>query len=424
MRTLYTLLLILLIPLVLARLLWRSRALPAYRQRIGERFGHVPPASAGIAVWVHAVSVGETLAALPLIRRLVEQHGTGRVWVTTTTPTGSARVTEALGNQVRHSYAPYDLPGAVARFIDRARPERIVIMETELWPNLFRAAQRRGIPLLIANARLSPRSFAGYGRVRGFARATLGDCALIAAQSEADAGRFRALGAPAQRVVAAGNLKFDQPVPDAQVAAGLALRRELGTQRPVWIAASTHEGEEGIALAAHRVLLQAHADALLILVPRHPQRFDAVARLVTQSGLTCTRRSAGETSQVSGLRSQVFLGDSMGEMFTYLAAADIAFVGGSLVPVGGHNVLEPAALGLPVLFGPQMHNFIHARDALLDAGAARGVTAPTLAPVLAELFDSAGTRHEMGAAGRAAVARNQGALARVLAFIDELTPAD
>lgn len=428
MRAFYTLLLTLLTPVVIARLLWRSRALPAYRRRIGERFGHVSPAPGGVAVWVHAVSVGETLAALPLIRSLVEQHGAGRVWVTTTTPTGSARVAAALGDQVRHSYAPYDLPGAVARFIARARPARIVIMETELWPNLFHAAQRRRIPLLIANARLSPRSFAGYGRVRGFARATLEDCTLIAAQSEADAERFRALGAPAQRVVAAGNLKFDQPVPEAQVTAGHALRAALGAQRPVWIAASTHEGEEAIALSAHLALLRTHPDALLILVPRHPQRFDAVARLVTQSGLTCIRRSSGGTSDassgVSRLPSPVFLGDTMGEMFAYLAAADIAFVGGSLVPVGGHNVLEPAALGLPVLFGPQMHNFVHARDALLDAGAARCVEQATLATTLGELFADNASRRAMGVAGRETIVRNQGALARVLALIDGLTPAD
>lgn len=424
MRALYTLLLFLLTPLVIARLLWRSRALPAYRRRMAERFGYVPPAPGGVAVWVHAVSVGETLAALPLIRALVAQHGVGRVWVTTTTPTGSARVIEALGDQVRHSYAPYDLPGAVARFLARTRPVRIVIMETELWPNLFRAARRRRIPLLIANARLSPRSFAGYGRVRGFARATLGDCACIAAQSEADAERFRALGAPAARVSAMGNLKFDQPVPAEQVSAGQALRAQLGAQRPVWIAASTHETEEAAALDAHRELLRTYPEARLILVPRHPQRFAAVAQLIEKMGFALLRRSemAAAPDSTPDSAPAVLLGDTMGEMFTYLAVADIAFVGGSLAPVGGHNVLEPAALGLPVLFGPHMHNFVQARDALLDAGAARSVTETTLAPTLDELFAAADTRHDMGAAGRAAVTRNQGALARVLALIDGLTP--
>jgi len=413
MRLLYTLLLYLITPLVLLRLLWKSRLQPEYRRRIGERFGLVEPAAAGVAVWVHAVSVGESLAALPLIEQLIRQHGEGRVWVTTTTPTGSERVSAALGQRVRHSYAPYDLPGAVARFLARARPRQVVVMETELWPNLFRAIRRRGLPLLVANARLSPRSFRGYSRLRRSIAGVLADCSEVAAQSEADAERFRSLGAP--RVSVMGNIKFDMSVPEEQLKLGQDLRAALGVSRPVWIAASTHEGEEQAALDAHRELLKQRPDSALILVPRHPQRFDEVAKLVERSGLTGARRSQAAPDG----RTQVFLGDSMGEMFAYFAAADVAFVGGSLVAVGGHNVLEPAALGLPVLFGPHMHNFVAARDLLLQhqAAVAIGDTAGLAAELIA-LFGDAARRARMGQAGQAAVAANRGALRKLLQLLE------
>ncbi|WP_020647980.1 lipid IV(A) 3-deoxy-D-manno-octulosonic acid transferase [Solimonas variicoloris] len=425
MRALYTVLLYLLTPFVLLRLLWRSRELQAYRQRWGERFGFVAPPPEPIAVWVHAVSVGETLAALPLIRALVARHGEGRVWVTTTTPTGSERVRSALGAQVRHSYAPYDLPDVVARFLARVRPAKVVVMETELWPNLLRATAARGIALTIANARLSPRSLRGYSRVAGFARATLADVAHIAAQSEADAQRFRALGAPEARVSVMGNIKFDQTIPEAQLALGAWLRercsgRPAGT-RSIWIAASTHEGEDEILLAAHRELLRTDAQALLMLVPRHPQRFDAVGRLAEKSGFSVQRRSALGAPGAEGdvLTAQVLLGDSMGEMYAYFAAADVAFVGGSLVPVGGHNVLEPAALGLPVLFGPHMHNFVQARDLLLDAQGGIQISANSLPESLRVLLRDERRRHEIGDAGRRVVDANRGALQRLLQQIGE-----
>ncbi|MDR3416879.1 MAG: lipid IV(A) 3-deoxy-D-manno-octulosonic acid transferase [Nevskia sp.] len=412
MRLLYTLLLYLITPLVLLRLLWKSRLQPEYRRRIGERFGFVPAGET--AVWVHAVSVGESLAALPLIEQLIRRHGEGRVWITTTTPTGSARVVASLGSRVRHSYAPYDLPAAVARFLDRARPRQVVVMETELWPNLFRAVRKRGIPLIVANARLSPRSYRGYGRLRGAIAGVLGDCREVAAQSEADAERFRSLGAP--RVSVMGNIKFDMALPEEQLQRGRELRLRLGAQRPVWIAASTHDGEEQAALSAQAELLQRLPDCALILVPRHPQRFDEVARLVERSGLRWGRRSRAEPDA----GTQVFLGDSMGEMFAYFSAADLAFVGGSLVPVGGHNVLEPAALGLPVLFGPHMHNFVAARDLLLERGAGVQLAdAAALAPALQALFGEPAQRTRMGEAGRAAVAANRGALDRLLRLLDE-----
>lgn len=413
MRLFYTTLLYLLTPIVLLRLLWRSRELRGYRERIGERFGFVPRPPAGIAVWVHAVSVGESLAALPLIRQLVERHGRGRVWVTTTTPTGSERIQAALGDQVFHSYAPYDLPGAVRRFLDRARPAQVVIMETELWPTLFRQLRRRRIPLTIANARLSPRSFKGYSRVAGFARDVLGDVSQVAAQSALDAERFTTLGAP--RVRNLGNLKFDIEPPEKQIAEGHALRERLGRERRVWIAASTHEGEESAALDAHLSIRQTMPDALLLLVPRHPQRFDEVARRIEKTGLKFERRSALSDPAACA----VLLGDSLGEMWMYLAASDLAFVGGSLVPVGGHNVLEPAALALPVLFGPHMHNFLPARELLLGAGAARELAGgEELAAAVTTLLTDTASRARMGQAGSRAVLANRGALERLLQLLD------
>ena len=422
LRLVYALLLYLAAPFVLLRLLWKSRLQPAYRRRIGERFG-VVPRSDGVAVWVHAVSVGETLAAVPLIEALIGRHGERRVWVTTTTPTGSERVLAAFGTRVHHSYVPYDLPDAVARFLTRVRPQRALIMETELWPTLFRACAQRGIPLMIANGRLSVRSFRGYGRFRSFFAEVLNDCAIIAAQSAADRERFLALGTAASKVADAGNIKFDVDPPMARLVQGRELRCRLGTQRPVWIAASTHPGEESAAVRAHQRVLQRFADAALILVPRHPQRFDEVLRSLQGSGLQVSTRSAladaGTPDELAGV--QWLFGDSMGEMFMYLAMADVAFVGGSLVPIGGHNVLEPAAIGLPVLFGPHMSNFVAARDLLLQAGAAQQVVdADGLASALIRLFADAEQRRSMGQAGEAAVTANRGAKQRLLDLIEAL----
>lgn len=420
MYRLYTLLLILITPWVLLRLLWRSLRQPAYRLRIHERFGDVTAPAEPIAVWVHAVSVGESLAALPLIRQLVARHGPRRVWVTTTTPTGSDRINDLLGDQVLHSYAPYDLPWVVSRFLDRVRPRQAVVMETELWPNLFRALRERNIALTIANARLSPHSYQGYSRVREFARRVLADTTLIAAQSALDAAHFEALGA--RRVEIMGNLKFDIEPPADQVQAGQRLRMLLGADRPVWVAASTHEGEEAAALTAHARVREWLPNALLILVPRHPQRFDEVARLLQRRNFAHLRRSgldlhAGPASPDAG---SVLLGDSLGEMWMYLAAADVAFVGGSLGSSGGHNILEPAVLERPVMFGPSMHNFAQARELLLSTGAAREITQiDSLPRLLIDWLRDPVLRTRMGKAGRRAVAMNRGALARLLERLDE-----
>ena len=411
MRWLYTFLLYLLAPFVLLRLLWRGLQLRDYWYRWNERFGFVTRPEQDVAVWVHAVSVGESLAALPLIRALIERHGERRVLVTTMTPTGSARVREALGDKVLHTYVPYDLPDAVARYITRMRPQQVVVMETELWPNLFRALAKRKIPLTIANARLSPRSFKGYSRFRDSISGVLADCTRIAAQSEADAKRFRSLGAHFRKISVMGNIKFDMLLPEAQIAQGHALRDGA----PTWIAASTHEGEEDAALTVHREVIKTFPNARLILVPRHPQRFDAVEKLIQKTTLTFQRRSTLDGAMPS---AQVLLGDSMGEMFMYFSMADVAFVGGSLVPIGGHNVLEPAALGLPVLFGPQMHNFLPARDLLLEVVAAEQVANDAkLAYAVLSLFRDPARAKTMGEAGQKAVAANRGALNKLLVLL-------
>jgi 3-deoxy-D-manno-octulosonic-acid transferase len=388
---------------------WRN---PAYRGRVSERFGYIPRQPDGIAVWVHAVSVGEVMAAMPLIRALIAQHGPRQVCVTTTTPTGSAQVRTQLNDDVLHFYAPIDVHSVVLRFLNRLQPRQVVIMETELWPTLFRRLRMRGIPLHIVNARLSPRSVTGYGRVRGFTHSVLADVTLVAAQSEGDAARYRQLGAP--RVQTLGNLKFDiAPNPD-QCQAAETIKTRWG-HRPVWIAASTHEGEESAALRVHQRLLQRWPDAVLLLVPRHPPRFDGVQAQIEASGLSWARRSQAD---LIAPPPSVLLGDSMGEMWWYLSLADIAFVGGSLVPIGGHNVLEPAVLGRPVLFGPHMHNFEFARDLLLRAGGAEQVAdEAALLTALETAFADVTHCQAMGAAARACLVPHQGALQRTLAAL-------
>lgn len=413
MRGLYSLLLYLGLPLVLARLYWRGRRAPEYRRRWGERLGFVEPLPGAGGIWIHAVSVGETRAALPLARALRERYPQAPLLITTTTPTGSRQVRDAFGETVAHVYAPYDLPDAVNRFLDRTRPRLGVIMETELWPNLFYACELRGIPLIVANARLSERSARGYARFAGLSRQTLARTAVIAAQAEADAARFRALGAP--RVQVTGNLKYDLTLPEDLAECGAELRRALGVNKPILIAASTHAGEEEPVLDAFAELRRTRPELRLVLVPRHPERFAGVAELCAGRGLRVIRRSEGRPCDPA---TDVFLGDTMGELLLFFAAADVAFVGGSLVEVGGHNVMEPALLGLPVLFGPHMFNFADASRQLLEAQAAWQVAdAAELAATAAGLFAAPARRQAAGRRGRQVVENNRGALAALLAII-------
>lgn len=420
MRYLYTVLFYLALPGVLARLWWRGRRAPDYRLRWGERFGYCAPVPDG-CIWLHAVSLGETRAALPLIRALRERYPQRPLLVTTTTPTGSRQVRQSLGDSVHHCYLPYDLPGAIARFLVRTRPALGVVMETELWPNLFHACAAASIPLVVANARLSERSVRGYAWLPGLTRDTLACISLIAAQSEADAHRFAQLGMDPARLRITGNIKYDLSLPSGLRAQGAELRRSLFGERSVWIAASTHQGEDEQILTAFDTLRTAFPDLLLVLVPRHPERFDEVAGLCRARGLRLIRRSEQRACRRD---TQVFLGDSMGELLLFYAAADVAFVGGSLVPSGGHNVLEPALLGVPVVFGPHMFNFTEAAGHLLAAGGAWQVAdAAALAACVAGLLADGILRSRAGGSGRRAVVANRGALARLFECVEtELKP--
>ncbi len=423
-RIFYSVVLYLLLPVVLARLAWRGVRNRGYWHRWGERFGFFSVPELHEPIWIHVVSVGEVLAAAPLIRELLARYPRHSLVVTTTTPTGSERVQALFGDQftgqsggrVFHVYFPYDLPNVVQRFLDKIRPRLALMMETELWPNLFRQCARRRIPLLVVNARLSARSAAGYGRLGGLIRETLGDITLIAAQNEADAERFRDLGACTGGVTVMGNLKFDQRIPGDLDDRAEVLRRELGVSRPVWIAASTHEGEDGQVLDAFFRLRESFPDALLLLVPRHPERFARVEALVRKQGYGVVLRSEGKPCDA---QTGVFVGDTLGELLLFYAVADVAFVAGSLVPVGGHNMLEPAALGVPVVFGPHLFNFSEISRGLLESGAARRIeNSEQLAAVVGELLGDAALRAEMGEAGRKLVAENRGALDRLLGLLE------
>ncbi len=415
-RRLYSFLLSASLPLAYGRLLWRSRHAPAYRQRWPQRLGFSTPGPPG-GVWLHAVSVGEVNAALPLIDALRQAHPDLPLLVTTTTPTGSQQLLARVGDRVAHCYLPYDLPGAVGRFFRRQRPRLGIIMETELWPNLYAAAAAANVPLLLANARLSPRSARRYARWPRLARQTLARLAAVGTQTAADGERLIALGLPRERLTVTGNLKFDAAAADP--AAGLALRQRLGSARPAWLAASTHAGEEAAALAAHRAVRVRHPDASLILAPRHPQRFAEVARLCREQDWSTALRSADD-----GRPCTVYLADSLGELPSLMAAADVVFVGGSLgsspSATGGHNLIEPAQIGKPSLFGPHMHNFSELREWVLAAGAGRQVTDETdLGEQLATLLADAPLRARMGQAALTLVARHRGATARTLALIEQ-----
>jgi 3-deoxy-D-manno-octulosonic-acid transferase len=419
LRFLYLLSVYLAAPLVSALLLWRGLRDRSYRQDFRERFGFGatrPPQG----VWLHAVSVGEVQACAPLVRALAERHPDLPLTVTTFTPTGAQRARTLFGSRAQVRYVPFDLPGAVRRFFARVQPRLAVIFETELWPNLYRECARRRVPLVLASARLSARSVSRYARVGTLFRDTLARTALIAAQGAGDAERFRALGADPASTHITGNLKFDFELPSGTVERGQALRRRYAANRPLWVAGSTRPGEEPIVIAAQRQLRTQQPQALLVLAPRHPQRFPEVATALTQAGVSFRRRSQPEDA-VADASCEVLLLDALGELLDFYAAADVAFVGGSLVPLGGHNLLEPAALGVPILTGPHYANSEAVARLLLTDGAAEVVRDPQeLATRAAALLADPAARARMGAVGRAVVDSNRGALLKLLALIEPL----
>jgi len=414
-RLTYNILFTLILPLIIVRLLWRSVKAPAYARRWAERFGlakldAVQRGNRGRWLWVHAVSVGESIAAAPLIRKLRAQHPELPIVVTTMTPTGSERVREMFGSDVCHVYAPYDHPVAVTNFLRRFQPHTLVIMETELWPNIIHYTKAAGGRVIVANARLSEKSARGYEKFPKLGKPMLQQIDCVAAQAENDALRFKRLGVAQEQLQITGSIKFEIDVPDTLVEQRAALADLIEGDRPILIAASTREGEEVKVLLAYKACLSKIPDLLLVLVPRHPERFRAVAKLVQERGLTLVKRS--EDAAVSEL-CNVFLGDSMGEMLSYFSISAVAFVGGSLVPTGCHNVLEPAALGLPVLVGPSQFNFQTICEQLEEAGALRSVAdEQALANAIMLLFADADLRQRMGDAGRAVIQENRGALQR------------
>ncbi|MGR4040690.1 lipid IV(A) 3-deoxy-D-manno-octulosonic acid transferase [Pseudomonas sp. JDS08PS003] len=420
-RTLYTALFYLGLPLVAIRLWLRSRKAPAYAKRIGERFSLGLPAMQTGGIWVHAVSVGESIAAAPMIRALLARYPQLPITVTCMTPTGSERIQALFANEprIQHCYLPYDLPCAAARFLDRVQPKLAVIMETELWPNHIDQCARRGIPVALANARLSERSAKGYGRFARLTAPMLGQMSLFAVQTEAEAERFRQLGARPETVEVTGSIKFDLSIDSQLLERARALRQQWqAMERPVWIAASTHEGEDAVVLDAHRQLLASYPNALLILVPRHPERFNSVFELCQQQGFATVRRSSGEPVSAT---TSVLLGDTMGELLFLYALADSAFVGGSLVANGGHNLLEPAALAKPVISGPHLFNFLEIAAMLREAGALQEVDdAEGLAVAVQRLFELPRDAQKMAEAGLKVLKANQGALQRLLEGLDRL----
>ncbi|GJM11276.1 MAG: 3-deoxy-D-manno-octulosonic acid transferase [Lysobacteraceae bacterium] len=415
MRTIYTLVMYVLTPVILYRLAARGLKAPAYFARWKERFGWFKAPDMQGSIWVHTVSVGEFNTAIRLIRTLMEAHPDRTFVVTTVTPTGSERVCKVMGDKVFHVYLPYDLPAAVGRFLDRIQPAIGVVMETEIWPNLFFACQRRNIPVVVANARLSERSLRGYRPVRKLAAMALNCATAVAAQTRLDAQRLLALGGRPRILKVAGSLKYEMDIAPDLIDQGQAMRQQWGEDRFVFVAASTHEGDEAPAIEAFEALKKVAPNALMVLVPRHPERFDAAFERCAAAGFLCQRRSV----RLADASTDCFIVDTMGELLLFYTTADVAFVGGSFARIGGHNVMEASILSVPVLIGPHTFNFSELNQKLLEAGGALQFAAPEeLASALVQLNKDKRLREQMGIAGRNLVLAHQGAARRVTLMVE------
>ena len=417
LRGLYSAVLYLLLPVTVYHLIWRGFRQRAYLLRWHERYARYGAAAVAEAdghLWVHAVSVGEVNAAAPLINALLRHRPQRRVLVTTITPTGSERVKALWGERVAHVYLPYDLTGAVGRFLRHYRPQVALIVETELWPNLLFACRDHGVPAYLVNARLSERSLRGYRVLRPLIGRALRTLRRVAAQSEGDAARFVRLGARDEQVAVFGNLKFDTRV-DVGVDDFARILRGRNPGRPVWIAASTHPDEEALVLAIDRRLRARRPDLLMLWAPRHPERFRPVTQLAIESGLQVATRTLTLLPETD---DAVFVIDTLGELMLFYACADVAFVGGSLQPVGGHNLLEPAAVGAAIVTGPHLHNFSDIAEQLRQADAVRiGADTDAVGAALDALLDAPDERARMAAAGRRLVEQGRGALQRTMTLI-------
>ncbi len=418
MRNLYTFLGYLILPLALLRLIWKGSKTRAYFKRWNERFGYAPVLAGKGVIWIHAVSVGETVATVPMVKRLQALYPNRPILMTNITPTGSERAKSLFGDTIYNCYLPYDLPVLIKRFLDRVQPSIAIIMETELWPNTLHYLNEYAIPSLLANARLSPRSAQGYGRVKKLTKQMLNDLSIIAAQSQQDSERFLQLGAPVDRTKVIGNIKFDVNMPASVQEKSAYFTQLWGQDRSVWIAASTHEGEDEIILQVAKRIRAAVSNALLVLVPRHPERFAKVAALCEKQGFKTVLRSK---EQACNATTDVFIGDSMGELGAFYAASDVAFVGGSLVPIGGHNLLEPAALGIPAITGPHVFNFTEITRLLDEAKAIQCINnADELVDAVLLWFNDPQARNNAGEQGRQVVQANRGAVDAHIGLIEEL----
>ncbi|MBL4280016.1 lipid IV(A) 3-deoxy-D-manno-octulosonic acid transferase [Vibrio fluvialis] len=418
MRLLYTLLLALVSPVFLYSLYKKKVGKPAFGARWTEHWGATPAVKGCAPVWIHAVSVGESIAATPLIKALKQAHPDQAIVVTTTTSTGAEQIAK-LGDLVEHRYMPLDFTWCVRRFIRAVQPSQLLIVETELWPNTLQTVHQSGVPVTVINARLSERSCQRYQKFSALFGLIRPYVDRVLCQYSSDAERFVRLGFDSDQVQVTGSVKFDIDVPASTVATGQQFRQQLGASRPVWIAASTHEGEDARVLDAHQALLTQFPDALLILVPRHPERFNSVYDLCVEYGLSTHRRTSPQAVTAG---CQVYLADTMGEMLALLSAADLCFMGGSLLgnKVGGHNVLEPAALRVPVVIGPSYFNFQEIVDTLHQQQAIEIIPAPEALPqALLTLFSAPDTRVHMSNQAMTIVESSQGAIVRTIGIIDQ-----
>ena len=418
MRFAYAIVTYLLMPVYAVYWIARGLGNRSYRDRFGQRFGFGYPLMPGGSIWIHAVSVGEVQAAVPLIKSLLKQFPDRQVLVTTVTPTGAARVAALFGDSVQHCFIPFETPYAVTRFFDSVQPDIALILETEIWPNLYHECGQRGIPLILVSARISPNSVGTYRRFLPLFRQTLSYGIVIAAQSETDAERFKSVGAAPERIWVTGNIKFDIELADDLLERGDAFRRDNFEDRPVWVAASTHDREEVQVLYAHEQVRKQFPDALLVLIPRHPERFAAVRSLLHKQGLNFVARTDGVPCTPD---TEVYLGDTMGEVPMFYAAANVAFVGGSLVPIGGHNLLEPAALGRPIVTGPHLFHTQDIAEKFEKLGASIAVNnAGQLGAAVADLFADEAMARDIGNRGWEIVQQNRGALDRLLKLLQPL----
>ncbi|MFK8011539.1 MAG: lipid IV(A) 3-deoxy-D-manno-octulosonic acid transferase [Marinicellaceae bacterium] len=412
---LYSLATAFLTPVVLFRLASRGIKSPAYFRRWRERFGVFPNPNFEKSILIHAVSVGEVNAAIPLIKALMETYGDYDFVITTVTPTGSDRVQQIFGNKVFHLYLPYDLPGAVKRFLKKIKPELAVVMETEIWPNLFRFCKKRNIPIVVANARLSELSLKGYKWVQSLATMAVNNTKFVAAQTKTDAQRMIRLGCDADKIYVVGSLKFDIIIEEETIKKGKAIHKHCAENHLIWIAASTHQEDEKELLEAYSFLKRKYPKLLLIIVPRHPERFQVTTQACIQKGFNTQLRSICGLYDID---ADVFIVDTMGEMLEFYAASDIAFVGGSISNIGGHNVLEAAVFKLPVLVGPNTHNFSEITQLLHDCGGSKLVNnASDIINYMQELIENPSMRESMGEAAHKLVKENRGAVSLTMELI-------